>query len=239
MGSNSHSSFIINYISSSTFTVPKGVKKIDVFCVGGGCGGFSSRSDDCSDSYNDVGGGGGGGGYTATKLGVDVNPGQQLSVVVGGASSTSSVGSICSAEGAKYKDNSPNSIWADGNIPGGNGGSGGGHGSCFYTYPFDTSRNAIRFSNTKGGTDGSDGELASGFSTNIQGKGQHSTTRYFGESTGTLYSTGGNGGKGWYGYPHFTGFSKPEVKTDNTGDGGDGNNGKGASGICIIRWSGK
>ena len=126
-----------------------------------------------------------------------------------------------------------------GNVPGGNGGSGGGHGSGFYTYPFDTSQSRIQYSNSRGGTDGSDGEVLGGSASVVQGIGQHTTTRYFGESTGTLYSTGGNGGKGWYGYPHFTGPSTPNVKTDNTGDGGDGNGGKGASGICIIRWSGK
>ena len=99
-----HLFFLLIYESSSTFTVPKGVKKIDVFCVGGGCGGFSARSDgNTSDGYADVGGGGGGGGYTSTKLGADVTPGQQLSVVVGSAGSASSVGDICNAEGQNIK----------------------------------------------------------------------------------------------------------------------------------------
>ena len=81
--------------SSSTFTVPKGVKKIDVFCVGGG------------GSTNELAGGGGG--YTTTKLGVNVDPGDQIPVTVGyigivdaaglACGGTSSVGDICSANG--------------------------------------------------------------------------------------------------------------------------------------------
>ena len=53
--------------SSSTFTVPKGVKKIDVFCVGGG--GAGTTPFEVASSCFGVGGGGG---YTTTKLGVDV-----------------------------------------------------------------------------------------------------------------------------------------------------------------------
>ena len=68
--------FFANFTESSTnFTVPKGVKKIDVFCVGGGGGTV-----------------GGGGGYTKTALSVAVAPGQQVSVVGGASASTASVG---------------------------------------------------------------------------------------------------------------------------------------------------
>ena len=56
--------------SSSTFTVPKGVKKIDVFCVGGGGAGGSGIFTS-SNRFAAGGGGGGGGGYTTIKLGVD------------------------------------------------------------------------------------------------------------------------------------------------------------------------
>ena len=78
--------------SSSTFTVPKGVKKIDVFCVGGGGGGGTQggymytlpTSSGPEEYYTNIwGGGGGGGGYTNTMKNVAVTPGQQLSVVVG------------------------------------------------------------------------------------------------------------------------------------------------------------
>ena len=201
------------YESSSTFTVPKGVKKIDVFCVGGGGGRKGSSA--------------AGGGYTTTVLGASVTPGQQLSVVVGAGGDTgfynsninnggdSSIGEICSAKGGKG---------SDGTADGSDGGSGAG---CF---------------GSAGGQDGHDGASKNDYGW-YGGKGQGTTTRYFGESTGTLYSTGGCG-SGWFG-----GAGLYCEKTPNTGDGATGlppSSGTpsgydydGASGICIIRWSGK
>ena len=61
------------------------------------------------------------------------------------------------------------------------------------------------------------------------GSGQGTTTRYFGESTGTLYSTGGCGymvSNGWYS------TSAPGDGASASHSGGN----TGASGICIIRW---
>ena len=198
--------YIINFqvfwqkinISSSTFTVPKGVKKIDVFCVGGGGHGVGANFSDWF--------GGAGGGYTATKLGVDVNPGDVIAVTVGnGGGGTSSVGSICSAAGG-------NSGWKIG----GSGGSGGG------SYRFGI-----------GGKDGGDGGTTSSY---FPGIGQHTTTRYFGESTGTLYSTGGNSADS-YDAPRYDNYIAPQP---NTGDGGHkGSRNAGGSGICIIRWGGQ
>ena len=229
--------YFFTLLRSTTFTVPKGVKKIDAFCVGGGGGGSnyydshsSTDNSGTTTTYVTIGGGGGGG-YTTTQLNTEVTPGQQLSIVVGNggpvssfsdaSGGTSSVGDICSANGGN----------TGGSNVGGNGGSGGGAGygsGMYYT---------SGFSGGLGGKDGGDGQSTSNpFSIN-GGKGQHSTTRYFGESAGTLYSAGGCGTGlwsllkgGWYNVP-----------SSNTGDGGSagilGSDSRiGGSGICIIRW---
>ena len=127
-------------------------------------------------------------------LGASVTPGQQLSVVVGSAGGRSSTGSVCFANGGMSAD-----------FTGGNGGSGGTAASSWDT----------------GGRDGGDGPSSEYF---LGGKGQHTTTRYFGESNGTLYA---NGGDGW---------------TDANADPNTGNGSHqypfslGGSSICIIRW---
>ena len=181
-------------ISSSTFTVPKGVKKIDVFCVGGGGHGNAANFIDWH--------GGGGGGYTNTVLGASVTPGQEIPIVVGSAASASSVGEICNANGG-----------SNGGSGGGNGGSGGG--SAYFGI---------------GGKDGGNGG-ATGWRSG--GKGQGRTTRYFGESTGTLYSTGGNSAD----YGDASRYDSYTAPQPNTGDGGHkGSRNAGGSGICIIRW---
>ena len=150
--------------SSSTFTVPKGVKKIDVFCVGGG---------------------GAGGSYTPN--------------VTNGGSSI--VGDICTAAAG-----------CSGNTPfgqnGGSGGGGSGSTNMFSDAPFYGG---------KGGSDGGSGGEGYGSSGSIGGgSGQGTTTRYFGESNGTLYSNGGDGG--------VCGASSPptSIRGANTGDGLEG-----------------
>ena len=248
--------------SSSTFTVPKGVKKIDVFCVGGGAsgqkgsifGGFTNSSGFYC--FSDAYGAGGGGGYTATKLGVDVNPGDAIAVTVGsgGISGTnivgtvhggsSSVGSICSANGGASD---------------GSGGSGGGSGNIWYDPEGPTGGSGFSIWGSDGYSDGNPiNEHKIYFDpTNsfIRLKGQGTTTRYFGESTGTLYAGGGAGG----GRPSASAFDKVNAGGSggggsfenygaisnnggtNTGGGGAGSimmrtPSSGGSGICIIRW---
>ena len=190
--------FFANFTeSSSTFTVPKGVKKIDVFCVGGGgsvpfiCVSYSDGEDAVF-----ISGGGGGGGYTSTKLGADVNPGDVISVVVGAggeelysqgcnAGGTSSAGSICSANGGRSGNGQHKCVYGNQLLlqVGSDGGSGGAQGCSFYN----------AFSIEKGGTDGGDGSSITTSQFSVKGgKGQGTTTRYFGESSGTLYSTGGS-----------------------------------------------
>ena len=217
-------------MSSTNFTIPRGVRKIDCFCVGGG--GDTGGEQFGGGSAIDAKTGGGGGGYTRTVLGVDVTPGGVIAVTVGfgsnsrgggGIGGTSSIGSICSANGGfggtgKYIGYPLNDYIGTG----GNGGSGGG-GTIFST--FKVSGNVTR---GFGGVNGGDGETltdTSSFFDNFTcagGKGQHTTTRYFGESNGTLYASG-SGGNNTASFEHFC-FS--------TGNG----TAFGDSGIAIIRW---
>ena len=195
--------------SSSTFTVPKGVKKIDVFCVGGGGGHYE----------------------------YDVN--SKLYIANNGSSS--SVGTICYANGgcgvtAGSFDRNEVQI-------GGNGGSGGGNGN--YT---------VSGSAGNGGSDGSDGEIWSGDKFDISGKGQGTTTRYFGEEDGTLYAGGGGGsgtqtsyvpyisnggsggaGGGGIGWTPFVSGLKLSAPANTGGGGGGCNCGGGGGGYTTTK----
>jgi hypothetical protein len=76
----------VKFTSSTTWTVPSGIKKIDIFCVGGGGGaGGSYKTVNAGSSWSQkyYYGSCGAGGYTATKLSYDVTPGQQLQITVG------------------------------------------------------------------------------------------------------------------------------------------------------------
>jgi hypothetical protein len=205
------------FTSSGTFTVPAGVTTIDIFCVGGGAGG----------GYQ----GGGGAGYTATKKGQAVTPGQTYAITVGaggigkgwndftsGGSATTVAGVLTANGGASVYDN----------YSGSNGGSGGG-GSYNGGY---------------GGTNGSNGTGGGSYPGGI---GQGTTTKAFGETTGTLYSGGGgangavnNGGAGGGGNGGTDASHPPTAGAVNTGSGGGGAyaaiGANGGSGICIVRW---
>jgi len=160
--------------------------------------------------------GGGGGGYTKTKKSITVVEGTNYQIVVGaggqaGADGGSSSGFGQSVSGGQGRSNNSN---------GGNGGSGG----------------ATYFAGS-GGSDGGNG----GGSGATPGTGQGTTTREFGESTGTLYSGGGAcaivnnandaGGAGGGGNAQQNG-------TANTGGGAGGSNENshnGGSGIVVVR----
>jgi hypothetical protein len=229
-----HPLFFAVFTSSGIFTVPKGVKKIDVFCVGGGGAGGPQYSY-YSGAYQEYQAGyGGGAGYTKTVNGIAVTPGQQISVTVGAggyfqydytvkssySGGSTSIGSFCAASGG-YRGFTYSAAY---DAKFGYGGSGGGKGANYY---YDSGYHY-------GGLGGKDGADGTG------GKGQGTTTRYFGESNGTLYSTGGCG----YGAPgSWAGGGA------NTGDGGRGGaynlevtagsipGENGGSGVAIIKWS--
>lgn len=230
------------FTSSGTFTVPSGVTSVDIFCVGGGCSGGIDL-----DTARSAGGGGGGG-YTKTAKGIAVSSGQQLNVVIGagGAGNISQGGgnggnntyvqrsgtTLCTADGGD------NSGWG----AGGDGGSGGGDGGD-------------RDGTTHGGYGGSDGGDGGASGDSLAGgAGQKTTTRAFGEPSGTLYAGGGggsgvagagNGAGGAGGGGAGNGANAGIAGSANTGGGGGGTcrtstrfpaPGAGGSGICIIRW---
>ncbi|WP_024344812.1 glycine-rich domain-containing protein [Lacrimispora indolis] len=230
-----------SFASSGIFTIPAGVRSIDIFCVGGGGSGAGGYI------INNYAGGGGGGGYTFTIKGVSVAPGQQLSISVG-AGGAAVGGGYSGNPGSETKVISGSTTLASaqggyGGSSSGNGGSGGSAGG----------RGAWVARN--GGINAQNG-ASDGGSTNSSGQG--TTTRAFGESGNTLYAGGGaGGGSGQYvntnrGYGGDGGGGNGADAMGNVGSngvsgcGGGGGGGytfstpgggyAGGSGLCIIRW---
>lgn len=236
------------FTSSGTFTVPKRVKSVDIFLVGGGGAGGSWESV----GYN-WWGNGGGGGYTTTAKGVSVTPQASYDVIVGAGDVgrtdvyANTIGGTSLALGY-----SASGGWGglnglnDDSAVAGCGGSGGGDG-C-YTRPS---------CGGQGGSDGSNGYGRGETTTSTFGtyrRGQGVTTRAFGESSGTLYAGGGGGssapgytrpaggaGGGGWGSTGDPGWGSNG--TDGTGGGGGANRDtginnkhRGGSGCVIIRW---
>ena len=233
------------FTSSGSFTIPSGVTKADIFCVGGGGGGGAGRGANRQNS-----GGGGGGGYTASKLNYTVSPGAVFAITIGaggaggetdyatvspktgGTGGTSSFGSVLSASGGKGGmggrgySNTQN-VGGDGGAGGSGGGGGNGAGGTNLT-------------GASGGSNGGDGGSgSSGGGSNrggTKGAGQGTTTRAFGESSNTLYA--GGGGSGPVGYSAWDkdysgpggsggggsgkGYTQGSAGTANTGGGGGG-----------------
>lgn len=179
----------IKFLSSGTFT-PLKTMTIDVFCVGGGGSGGLSMGGS-ADGYL-VAGTGGGGGYTKTSKSIVLTAGTSYPIVIGaGGIGPTATNDSSSADGTNGGETSGFGVSALGGYGGkkrgaatsatryrgGNGGSGGG--GCDKSRGYD------------GGSDGSDG-LCGTYDT--KGRGQGTTTREFGESTGDLYAGGGGAG---------------------------------------------
>lgn len=227
----------IKFLSSGILTFTKSPTggqagfEIDLFLVGGGGGGNASWNPT-------TGGGGGGGGYTTTIRNLSVAVGTEYSIVVGAGGVQSNIGGASggasSAFGYSAEGGKAPNINAS---QGGYGGSGGAANKA-----------------TSAGTDGSNDSTG-------RGLGQGTTTREFGESTGSLYSGGGgacrytagstivpgcSGGPGGGGKGNnfvgtiLDGSSGTINGVDNTGGGGGsgdttGAGGLGGSGIVVIR----
>lgn len=222
---------------TQTYTIPAGFNRMDAFAVGGGGAGATS------DYSEKTTGGGGGGGYTASLKDVSIIPGQVLACTVGSGGTSAGSGTINGGNTIISRNgttllaaNGGNGIYR--NYYGGNGGSGGGRGGT-------TTGN--------GNTGGSNG--GSGGGTN-GGRGQGTTTRAFGETSGTLYAGGGGGGGGSNGSggpggaggggAGGGGNSNGSNAAANTGGGGggggrfnyggyEGAGGSGGSGIILLR----
>ena len=199
---------------------------IDVFCVGGGCAGGSGYWD-AGNGYGKAGSGG----YTTTKKSVQSVANTSYNIVVGAGGqgafvsggNTTAFG-VAAGGGTKLHGGSGSGAYGNGAVN--NGGSDGGNGD-----PQDAANIGIDHWGSPG-------------------KGQGTTTREFGESTGTLYAGGGGaggngsaqakGGSGGGGNGAWNG-NQPTSGETNTGGGGGGmyygltNVGKGGSGIAVIR----
>lgn len=209
----------IKLLTSGTLTFTEVKDYIDVFLVGGGASGTSSKND-----YHYFPGSGGGGGYTITSKGMQVETNKPYDIVIGAGgiappaaagyqNSTGRSGGNTTAfsltanggQGGYAKQNSPDVSY------GGSGGSGGGvWGGA-------------------GGTNGGNGKTGGGGG--IVGYGQGTTTREFGEPNGDLYAAGGSSN------------NNSRTIYPNTGNGGNGpstdltcrQGGDGSSGIVVIR----
>ena len=191
----------IKFLTSGTLTFLKDPKGIDLFLAGGGGSGGQA-------------GGGGGGGYTKNIFGITPVKNTGYSIVIGAGGAAVGAGSglpggASSAFGQSVSGGLGGVRSSDNYTrPGGAGGSGGGG-----------------YNRGLGGVDGANG----GADMSAGGIGQHTTTREFGEATGTLYSEGGRSGG-------------PTTGAANTARGGDGfatTGGyyglAGGSGIVVIR----
>lgn len=205
----------IRFLTSGTltFTNLNGAEGgIDVFLVGGGAGG----------NYSYRGGAGGGSGYTRTTQAVTVRVGVQYDIAIGagGAGAKTAGGRAGGVTSAFGSSANGGATLSDNGVYGGDGGSGGGSGTLNQDKDGAYSKAGV------GGTDGANGQGTH------PGTGQGTTTREFGEPSGTLYATGGKGAAG----NNIT----PDPVSQNTGDGGNGAGGSiestaGGSGIAIIR----
>lgn len=237
--------------SSRSWTVPAGVRSIDILCVGGGGGGAGAdvwrTGSDHSYTADCTSGGGGAGGYVVTKTGVAVTPGATHYATIGSGGSagkycystddsvsggptsggnggTTSLGSLCSAAGGKG---------ATGRA-GGTGSAAGGAGARNEESSGGNGGNGTSvFGATYGGgggggnysldDDGTDryGNRGSGGSGG-GGTGGYNTNGSGQSPTAGGANTGGGGGGGWV------------RKNGSYGSGSDG--AAGGSGIIIIKW---
>ncbi len=202
------------FTTSGSYTVPTGYTKADLFVVGGGGKAWFG-------GYGAFGSGGAGGGRTATKTGLAISAGQKATVTIGAGGTT---GNSTGPSGGTTSIVFPNyTLQALGgetqsaeNTSGGAGGSGGG-GASYYRYGHQYDPGGA------GGSNGGNGANVNGnYETTLGGKGQGTTTRAWGSSTGTMYAGGGGGSGGCSGSSTTT-FS-------NGGAGGGGGGGRGGNG---------
>lgn len=236
---------VIEFLTSGDF-ISSETLNIDAFLVGGGASGSGG------DNANNVkyAGGGGSGGYTLTKKNISIAANNIYNIHIGtGGIATVSSSALTTSAIRPGEDTTAFGFTASGGqgnsstststavkrITGGDGGCGGGSGSAS--------------TNNSNGTGGSNGNNGGG---SYGGKGQGTTTREFGESTGKLYAGGGGGGQysnspvnkggeGGGGNGANSG-NAATVGTPNTGGGGGGgsvspnyNGASGGSGIVCIR----
>ncbi|MFT4146434.1 MAG: hypothetical protein QM644_18480 [Mobilitalea sp.] len=246
----------IAFTASQIWTVPTGIKRIDVFLVGGGGGPGGSH---CyfywgeGAEYRGViyGGGSGGCGYTKTIKNVSVTPGQQIPVIVGtggtaglyfqvqggvGSGGLYSVGTAPSADSATNGSDGGASSFGSYSVLGGKGG---------YKFNYAGNNHGI---GGAGGSGGGAGQLFNLYRT-YGGQDQY-TYNYgigdFGTDGGngqTVYYVSGGAGQGSttraFGEAGNTLYASNGVTGANTGMGGISSGqgtANGAAGIVLVRW---
>ena len=222
---------------SATFTVPSGVTKIRVTCIGGGGGGGNYGS-----TY--YGGKGGGGGCFASGE-YTVSPGDQLSVTVGvgGGGHKSSGGYGGNGGTSSVTDNSTGGSNIAVSAGGGSGGyyqNQGGGGASSHS----VSGNSLVSGSTVGGHGGSAGEGSSyafGFGPEGYGSGGGGAAGSFlgnggqggsGHNGGYTYSAGGGGGiggSGGRGYGAEVNSASNQYQDHAGAGGGSAGNGEGST----------
>lgn len=194
--------------ASTSLKFTKLLGPIDVFLVGGGGGGGNS---DVLSGNIFSGGGGGGGGYTTTAKNVSITKGTAYTITIGAGGSAMNDGGASTAFSGTAFSKTANGGKKGTTSVGGAGGSGGGGGTGWAE---------------SGGAGGSNG--GNGTASNYAGgTGQSTTTRAFGETSGTLYAGGGGGASSNHGNPPWNGGAGG----DTTGGKGGGNSsGAGSAG---------
>lgn len=196
---------VVTLTTGSSWTVPAGVNKITVECIGGGGGGASSNTSGRS-------GGGGGGGAYASSL-INVTPGTTYTIQIG-------AGGGAGGNGNKTIFGN-NLVVADGGIGATNNSRNGGAGG-----QASSSVGQITFSGGNGGNGGNDG---CGDGAGGGGSAGRSTQNGLNGANGTS-SGGGNGGAG----TGISGAGAKGVDSHNNGNSGSnyGGGGGGAKRGC-------
>lgn len=137
-----YADFFFDQAGTHTFTVPRGAKRMDVTCIGGGGGGGAGGvTYGTIENAYPAGGGGGGSGEIAHARSVPATPGEAHVIIVGAGGAAgkdggaSSLGQLLSAAGGRHGepgDHEPlaQNVTANGGTGGigGVGGTGGGAG---------------------------------------------------------------------------------------------------------------
>ena len=203
------------YTSSGSFTVPEGVRSINIHCTGGGQGGNGGGRHNSSDVY---GGDGGNGGGTSYKNNISVSPKNVISIIVGAggkAGTSSNIGGNGSDSYASF-NGATLVIATGGKNKYGSGGGRGGEAASSY--------NGGNKNSTAGASNGG----------NSYYTGQGSSTKEFG--TGTLYSGGGGGGGS---SRYDSGSESNTICAGNFGGSGGGGNGGNIMDRAGQIWSGQ
>ncbi len=187
---------------------------IDLFLVGGGAGGGAYYEDYDGTRFFPCYGAGGGAGKTRTIRNYSANNTSTYAITVGAGGSAGYRSGTTNYAGGNGGATSFTSSYSIAGGTGKNGGSGGGGNGGY--------GNAGGIGGTNGGNGAAGGAGGSG------GTGQGTTTKEFGESTGTLYASGGGAGG-----------ATATARTVNSGNGGNGSSSTtastGLSGIVVIR----